>query len=154
MAIEVALQQPAISKTKKLCFILLANSLIIVLCLLGYRYLPGMLNAEPRGISKLLMLVVMAPAIAQAVSIRIALKQPRYFRVNAEGITLGDAISGSELYPWHDISGFSLNPNSKVLKFKVNSLQLKQTFRLKQFGISQQQFEQLQQLAVVGLKGE
>lgn len=154
MATEVALQQPAISKTKKLCIILLANSLIVVVCILGYRYLPGLLNAEPRGISKLLAMVVMAPAIALAVSISIALKQPRYFRVNAEGITLGDAIAGSEFYPWRDISGFSLNPNSKVLKFKVDSLQLKQTFRLKQFGISQQQFEQMQQLAVVGLKGE
>lgn len=152
MAIEVALQQPAISKTKKLCIILLANSLIIVLCLLGYSYLPGLLNAEPRGISKLMAMVVMAPAIALAASISIALKQPRYFRVNAEGITLGDAIAGSEFYPWRDISGFSLNPNSKVLKFRVDSLEVKQRLRLKQFGISQQQFEQLQQLAAEGLK--
>lgn len=154
MAIEVALQQPAISKTKKFCFILLANSLIVAVCILGYRYLPGLLNADPRGISKLLALLVMAPAIALTVSIRIALKQPRYFRANTEGITLGDAITGSEFYPWRDISGFSLNPKSKVLKFRVDSLQLKQTFRLKQFGISQQQFEQLQQLAEKWVKSE
>ncbi|MEO3877123.1 hypothetical protein [Rheinheimera fenheensis] len=154
MAIEVALQQPAISKTKKLCFILLANSLIVAVCIIGYRYLPGLLNTDQRGISKLLALLVMAPAIALVVSIRIALKQPGCFRANAEGITLGDAIAGSEFCPWHDISGFSLNPSSKVLKFKVDSLQLKHTFRLKQFGISQHQFEQLQQLAEVGLKSE
>lgn len=152
MAIEVALQQPAISKTKKFCFILLANSLIVAVCILGYRYLPGLLNADPRGISKLLALLVMAPAIALTVSIRIALKQPRYFRANTEGITLGDAIAGSEFYPWQDISGFSLNPKSKMLKFQVDSLQFKHTLWLKQFGISQPQFEQLQQLAAEGLK--
>jgi hypothetical protein len=152
MAIEVALQQPAISKTNKLCFILLANSLIVGACILGYSYLPGLLNTEPRGIGKLLALLVMAPAIALVVSIRIALKQLRYFRANAEGITLGDAIAGSEFYPWQDISGFSLNPKSKMLKFQVDSLQFKHTLWLKQFGISQPQFEQLQQLAAEGLK--
>lgn len=154
MATEITLQEPATSKTQKLCIILLTNSFILVMCLLGYRYLPGLLNAEPRGIGKLLALLVMAPAIALVLSIRIALRQPKYFRANAEGITLGDAIAGSEFYPWHDISGFSLNPISKVLKFQIDSLQLKQTFRLKQFGISQPQFEQLQQLAAVGLKSE
>ena len=122
--------------------------------MLGDSYLPDLLNAEPRGISKLLALLVMAPAIALVISISIALKQPGYFRANAEGITLGDGITGSEFYPWRDISSFSLNPNSKVLKFRVNSLDVKQRLRLKQFGISQQPFEQLQQLADVGLKSE
>ena len=154
MICEVALQEPAISKTKKLCIILLINSLIIMLCILGYRYLPDLLPLDQRRISKLLAIVVMAPAIALAVSIAIALIQPRHFRANAEGIALGDAIAGNDLFHWHEISHFSLNLESKVLRFRVDRLQLKKTLRLKQFGISPQQLEQLQQLAAVGLKSE
>lgn len=154
MAMKVTLQQPAISASRKLYSILLVNGIVLGATFFGYKYLPSILALDPRPNVRLMVVVAMAPVLALCCSIVIGTKQPKTLTADDDGITLGDAIAGSEFYPWRDISGFSLNPNSKVLKFKVDSLQLKQTFRLKQFGISQQQFEQMQQLAVVGLKGE
>ena len=98
--------------------------------------------------------VGMAPVIALFVSIAIGITQPKRFSANNDGITFGSALASSDFYSWKDISEFSLCPKNKVLKFQVNSLQTKETLRLKQFGITQQQFEQLQQLAKNGLKKE
>ncbi|WP_166836911.1 PH domain-containing protein [Rheinheimera pleomorphica] len=150
----ITLQQPIVSPTSKLYQILLVNCILLGATFLGYKYLPSILALDPRPNVRLMVIVAMAPVLALCCSIVIGTKQPKTLTADDDGITLGDAIAGSEFYPWHDISGFSLNPNSKVLKFRVDSLQLKHTFRLKQFGITQQQFEQLQQLAAVGLKSE
>lgn len=150
----ITLQQPIASPISKLYQILRVNCIILGATFLGYKYLPSILALDPRPNTRLMVIVAMAPVLALFCSIVIGTKQPKTLTADEFGITLSDAITGSEFYPWREISGFSLNPNSKVLKFRVDSLQLKHTFRLKQFGISQQQFEQLQQLAEEGLKGE
>lgn len=150
----ITLQQPIVSPISKLYQILLVNCIILGVTFLGYKYLPSILALDPCPNTRLMVIVAMAPVLALCCSIVIGTKQPKTLTANDSGITLSDTIAGSEFYPWHDISSFSLNPSSKVLKFKVDSLQLKHTFRLKQFGITQQQFEQLQQLADVGLKSE
>ena len=154
MAMKVTLQQPAIRASRKLYSILLVNGIILGATFLGYKYLPSILALDPRPNTRLMVIVAMAPVLALFCSIVIGTKQPKTLTADEFGITLSDAITGSEFYPWHDISGFSLNTSSKVLKFKVDSLDVKQRLRLKQFGISQQQFEQLQQLAEKGLKSE
>uniref|UniRef100_A0A486XLN5 Uncharacterized protein n=1 Tax=Rheinheimera sp. BAL341 TaxID=1708203 RepID=A0A486XLN5_9GAMM len=41
-----------------------------------------------------------------------------------------------------------------MLKFRVENLQIKKTLRLKQFGITEQQCEQLQLLALSGLQSK
>jgi len=151
---DVVLQEAAISGKKKLIKILLVNILIFIATYLGYKYLPAIIALDPKHTDRLIALVAMAPAIALFVSIVIGITQPKRFSANNDGITFGSALASRDFYSWKDISEFSLNPTSKVLKFQVQSLQVKETLRLKQFGITQHQFEQLQQLAKNGLKKE
>lgn len=151
---DVVLQEAAISGKSKLTKILLVNILIFIAAFLGYKYLPAIIALDPKQTGRLIALVGVAPAMALLVSIAIGITQPKRFSANNDGIMFGSALASSDLYSWNDISEFSLNPTSKVLKFQVNSLQLKETIRFKQFGITPHQLEQLQQLAKNGLKKE
>lgn len=151
---DVVLQQAAISGKSKLIKILLVNILIFIATFFGYKYLPAIIALDPKHSGRLIALVGIAPVIALFASIVIGITQPKRFSANKDGITFGSVLASRDIYSWKDISEFSLNPTSKVLKFQVNSLQIKETLRLKQFGITQHQFEQLQQLAKNGLGGE
>lgn len=151
---DVVLQEAAISGKSKLTKILLANILIFIAAFLGYKYLPAIIALDPKHTGRLIALVGVAPAMALLVSIAIGITQPKRFSANNDGITFGSAVASSDFYSWNDISEFSLCPKSKVLKFQVNSQQVKETLRLKQFGVTQHQFEQLQQLAKNGLRKE
>lgn len=151
---EVVLQEAAISGKSKLIKILLVNILIFIATFFGYKYLPAVIALAPNQSGRLIALVGIAPVIALFVSITIGITQPKRFSANNDGITFGSALVSSDFYSWKDISEFSLCPKSKVLKFQVQSLQVKETLRLKLFGITQHQLEQLQQLAKNGVGGE
>ncbi|MCF4009500.1 hypothetical protein [Rheinheimera sp. UJ63] len=154
ITITMILQQSSVSRTHKLYKILLVNGIILSATFFGYKYLPALIALEPRHSGRLMALLAIAPLLALFCSIAIGARQPKTFSASLDGITLSDGIAGSEFYPWHNISGFKLNPNRKVLTFRIESLELKQTLRLKQFGITELQLEQLQQLAAVGLKSK
>ncbi|KUM52724.1 hypothetical protein [Rheinheimera sp. EpRS3] len=148
---DVVLQEVAVKGRTKLCTILLVNCIILGAACVGYKYVPAMIDLDPRY-GRLMVLVAMAPVLALFLSISIGVKQPRQFRANTEGITLGSSAVSSDFYYWSDITEFNLCPNSKVLKFRVDSQHLSETLKLKKFSISQQQFDQLQQLAIASLK--
>jgi hypothetical protein len=149
---DIVLQEAAVTGKAKLYKILLVNCTILTVACVGYIYVPAMIEQDPRYYSRLMVLVAMAPVLALFLSISIGVNQPRQFRANTEGITLGDCAVNRDFYNWNDISEFNLCPKNKVLKFQVSSLQLNENLNLKKFSISQQQFNQLQQLAIANLK--
>ena len=149
---DVVLQEAAVTGKTKLYIILLVNCIILSAACVGYKYVPAIIDLDPRY-GRLMVLVAMAPVLALFLSISIGVKQPRQFRANTEGITLGSSAVSSDFYYWSEISEFNLYPKSKLLKFRVDSQQLSESLKLKKFSISQQQFDQLQQLAIANLKG-
>gem|GEM_PF-3045792 len=147
MTTEVTLNEPAISASRKLLEILIVSSLILVATFLGYAYLPVLVNTQHHGSGKLLALIVCGPVLALYSAITIGIRQPKQFSVSAEGIALGNAIAGKAFYPWHEVSEFTLCANTKRLRLRVDHVELKETLKLKKFGVNQQQLEQIQQLA-------
>jgi len=147
MTTEVTLNEPAISAGSKLLQILVVSSLILVATFFGYKYLPVLMSSQIRDNGKLVALIVCGPVLALYSAITIGIRQPKQFSVSAEGIALGNAIAGKDFYPWHDVSEFTLCSNTKRLRLRVDRVELKETLNLKKFGVSQQQFEQIQKFA-------
>ncbi|WP_019677377.1 hypothetical protein [Arsukibacterium perlucidum] len=149
---EFELRELGQTTGKKVIKILLANVVIWATTYLGYKYLPDILNLDLQSSGKLIAIIAMGPAIALVSTIQIGVRQQRLFAAGAAGIKFGDPASGIQSYSWADIACFNLSPDTKVLKFAADSMDIAETIPLKKFGINEQQFNRLFELSTTFLR--
>lgn len=61
---DVVLQEAAVTGKTKLYIILLVNCIILSAACVGYKYVPAMIELDPRYYGRLMVLVAMAPVLA------------------------------------------------------------------------------------------
>lgn len=149
---EFELRELGQTTGKKVIKILLANVVIWATTYLGYKYLPDILNLDLQSSGKLIAIIAMGPAIALVSTIQIGVRQQRIFAAGAAGIKFGDPATGIQSYSWAGIACFNLSPDTKVLKFAADSMDIAETIPLKKFGINELQFNRLVELSTTFLR--
>ncbi|MBU1619766.1 MAG: hypothetical protein KJ556_07380 [Gammaproteobacteria bacterium] len=139
------------STARKALKIIGVNILLWTAIFVGYHYIPDILNVENGKPIRLVVVILMGPAVALMISIQIGVKAQRIFTANEQGIRFGDPVMGIKHYSWNDISHFDLSPDSKLLTLSLKNTDNTQSIPLKSFGINQQQYDNLLQWSSAAL---
>lgn len=144
---EFELRERSQSAGIKALKIILLNIALWTATFIGYHYISDVLSTGNSNAGKLVAVIVMGPAIALVLSIQVGIRPQRIFVVSEQGIQLGDPVSGMKHYDWKEISCFELSPDSKLLKLSLKNTDQTEIIPLKLYGINQQQYDRLLQLA-------
>lgn len=144
---EFELRERSQSAGIKALKIILLNIALWTATFIGYHYISDVLSTGNSNAGKLVAVIVMGPAIALVLSIQVGIRPQRIFVVSEQGIQLGDPVSGMKHYYWKEISCFELSPDSKLLKLSLKNTDQTEIIPLKRYGINQQQYDRLLQLA-------
>lgn len=144
---EFELRELSQSAGIKALKIILLNIALWTATFIGYHYISDVLSSGNSNAGKLVAMIVMGPAVALVLSIQVGIRPQRIFVASEQGIQFGDPVSGMKRYSWKDIRCFELSPDSKLLKLSLKNTDQAEIIPLKRYGINQQQYDRLIQLA-------
>ncbi|QZO15149.1 hypothetical protein [Pseudoalteromonas piscicida] len=132
------------SRSAKLRKVILLNSVLLPATVLGFVYLPDLLQANINGAGKLMAAVGMGPVIALVYSIIIGVAEQQFVRFDNQGITFGGPVSGETFCNWLGVRELTLSDDQTALHVQSSGLNTTVMFPLKKYGISLYDYQQIQ----------